>query len=71
MQGGIDLVYFTHFGFQLKFSFCENRLLEENVIHEIREKKYGELVVGDSLIVKNYFSFIDSCPNNDFVLKTL
>ncbi len=24
----------------------------ENVIHEIREKKYGELVVGDSLIVK-------------------
>jgi O-acetyl-ADP-ribose deacetylase (regulator of RNase III) len=41
MQGGIDLVYFTHFGFQL----------EENVIHEIQEKKYDELVVGDSIVV--------------------
>lgn len=41
MQGGIDLVYFTHFGYKL----------EENVICQIQEKKYGELVVGDSIIV--------------------
>ena len=41
MQGGIDYVYFTHFGY----------MLEENVISAIQNKKYGELVVGDSIIV--------------------
>lgn len=42
MQGGIDLVFYTKFGWKL----------EELVMQNIITHKFGELVVGDSIIVE-------------------
>jgi O-acetyl-ADP-ribose deacetylase (regulator of RNase III) len=42
MQGGIDLEYYTKFGYKL----------EEELQKKIIEEKYGELVVGDALILR-------------------
>ena len=41
LQGGIDLAYYTKFGYEL----------EVKVQQMIMEHKYGELVVGDALII--------------------
>ena len=42
LQGGIDLVYFKKFGYKL----------EEQLQQTIIEKKFGELVIGDALILE-------------------
>ena len=44
MQGGIDLVYYTHFGYQL----------EEKLQAKIISEKYGELIVGDYLLLDRF-----------------
>ena len=44
MQGGIDLVYYTHFGYQL----------EEKLQAKIISEKYGELIVGDYLVLDRF-----------------
>ena len=44
MQGGIDLVYYTHFGYQL----------EEKLQEKIIAEKYGELIVGDFLVLDRF-----------------
>jgi O-acetyl-ADP-ribose deacetylase (regulator of RNase III) len=41
MQGGIDLVYYNYFGHEI----------EETVQDKIIRDKYGELVIGDSIMV--------------------
>ena len=44
MQGGIDLVYYAHFGYQL----------EEKLQSKIIAEKYGELIVGDFVVVDRF-----------------
>lgn len=49
MQGGVDLIYYNYFG----------HLLEEEIQEKIRTEKYGELAIGDSLVI-NIPSFQNS-----------
>ncbi|CAH1799290.1 unnamed protein product [Owenia fusiformis] len=50
MDGGIDMAYSKHFGWQLQ------RRLQE----VIRKEKYGELLVGDAVIIPTFEHGIDS-----------
>lgn len=47
LQGGIDLIYFRRFGYKL----------EKRLQQEIIDKKFGELVIGDALILPMITSY--------------
>lgn len=54
LQGGIDLAYYNYFGSQL----------EQRLQNAIIEEKYGELIVGDAIMIKmnSIYSYFISAP---------